>query len=283
MADKCVAKIYETTDYNRFRYIEGNRKVNHAKKIVQSIQAIGRLMKPVLINEKWEIIDGQGTVAACKFLNIPVYYVVQVGIGKKEVSYLNKNMTKWSVNDFVNYYGKGDDAIPAYQRLNTIVEQFPEFDKYIVIKAASEDGIGNASSKLISAGEYDGMDLEGMTRAINRLGELKRFLPIVKKKPYAKQALMAILFVIAIREKDPNVNLDQLYEGMEGYYTTCEKGTTMEYALRNVEYCYNYKRRTDNKYFFMRAYEDIVREKAMKNLKAHPENLKQNQKRKVKK
>ena len=62
MADKCVAKIYETTDYNRFRYIEGNRKVNHAKKIVQSIQAIGRLMKPVLINERWEIIDGQGTL-----------------------------------------------------------------------------------------------------------------------------------------------------------------------------------------------------------------------------
>ena len=43
MADKKVAIIYETDNYDKFKIVDGNRPIEHAKKIIESIKEIGML------------------------------------------------------------------------------------------------------------------------------------------------------------------------------------------------------------------------------------------------
>lgn len=68
MADKVIAKVYQTTNYDKFCFLEDNRAVKQSrvKKIKDSIDDVGYLYQPVLVNEQYQIIDGQGRFNACK-------------------------------------------------------------------------------------------------------------------------------------------------------------------------------------------------------------------------
>lgn len=58
MGDKKITTVYQSDDYSKFRLIDGNRPIDHAKKIIESIKEIGMLWQPILVNERFEIIDG---------------------------------------------------------------------------------------------------------------------------------------------------------------------------------------------------------------------------------
>ena len=81
--DRVIGHIYETTDYSKFKKLKGNRDPKTAKKIVNSINEVGYVLDPILINEKDEIIDGQNRFEAVMQLGLPVVYVKQDGIGKR--------------------------------------------------------------------------------------------------------------------------------------------------------------------------------------------------------
>lgn len=66
-------QIYKTKDYTSFRAIVSNREVNkaHVKKLAASIRKKNLLyIRPVIVNDRMEIIDGQHRVAACNINNI---------------------------------------------------------------------------------------------------------------------------------------------------------------------------------------------------------------------
>ena len=58
--EKHSNQVRTTTDYTRFKTLVGNRKPNdlHVKRLSNSFQK-RYLFSPILINEKWQIIDGQ--------------------------------------------------------------------------------------------------------------------------------------------------------------------------------------------------------------------------------
>ncbi len=266
MADKLVGKIFETKDYDRFKILEGNRPINHVKKLIVSIQSIGMLMRPVLVNEKFEIIDGQGTFSACKYLRLPVPYVIQPGLTIRECRFLNRYQTKWSVNDFINSYAVGNDSREVYRNLKVVMDQFPDINKKVVIKAATPTGISATNTTCLSDGAYEGMDLEGMNRAISRLIRLRPFANYLSKAPYKINWLSAIVFCLAIRDSNPAFSDEQLLEGIKAYYDTCPKASSLKQAIQNCDTCYNYKRRKENRFNIYRYYEDVTAQTNTNNL-----------------
>lgn len=115
-------KIEKTMDYSKFKFNIQNRAVTKArvKKIQASIESAGYIMKPILVNEKCEIIDGQGRFYACKNLGMPIYYVVQAGIGVEDCRALNTSQTNWSAMDYIQSYAKGGDE--NYSRLQSLID-----------------------------------------------------------------------------------------------------------------------------------------------------------------
>ena len=61
-----VANVYKTDDLRRFRMLLNNRQVTESrvKAIMKSIRDNGYLISPIITNEKFEIIDGQGRYTA---------------------------------------------------------------------------------------------------------------------------------------------------------------------------------------------------------------------------
>ena len=71
--DKEFGKILSTYEYDKFKKIKGNRKINFKNlgKIINSMSK-KQLVIPILVNEKFEVIDGQHRLQACIELGLPV-------------------------------------------------------------------------------------------------------------------------------------------------------------------------------------------------------------------
>ena len=78
--------VYETTDYEQFGKLKGNRNINEAQVIGirNSIEKIGYQPVPILVNERLEVIDGQHRLEAARTLGIPIYFIIQKGAGRGE-------------------------------------------------------------------------------------------------------------------------------------------------------------------------------------------------------
>lgn len=61
-------EIKVTNNYEMFKILAGNRGVSPArvKKIKKSIEDVGYITSPILVNEKMEVIDGQRQIASFK-------------------------------------------------------------------------------------------------------------------------------------------------------------------------------------------------------------------------
>lgn len=90
--DKQIASVYETYDYDKFHIMEkGNREIDHYKKIATQMNE-QFLFTVIIVNEKFEIIDGQNRFLASKELHKPIRYIIVEGYGVEQVRMYNMEL-----------------------------------------------------------------------------------------------------------------------------------------------------------------------------------------------
>lgn len=145
---------YVTTDYGDFKKLLGNREVTEERvsAIVKSIEKVGQMLSPILINEKNEVIDGQGRLKAFERLNLPVYYQIEKNAGIEECIAMNIKMKNWKTEDFIKSYA--DRGYKDYQLLLDLKEQYPyhSLNTIALIMAGTLDHSG--PEKKIKNGNY---------------------------------------------------------------------------------------------------------------------------------
>jgi len=97
-----------TRDYNLFKMVSENRDIKevHVKKLTESISENNLMsINPIIVNENFEIIDGQHRYLACKKLNVPIYYF-QSTLTHDDIAHLNSVSERWRSKDFLEYYSK---------------------------------------------------------------------------------------------------------------------------------------------------------------------------------
>lgn len=99
-------KVYTTTNYDMFNRLMGNRDVTSVKRIIESIQKIGYVDNPLIVNEKLEIIDGQNRLEAFRTLGYEVPFHIVEGIGIKEARQMNIGRGNWKPIDWVKSYAE---------------------------------------------------------------------------------------------------------------------------------------------------------------------------------
>ena len=105
--DTTVNTVMKTNDYSKFGTLEGNRQLNelHLKRLRSSVMTKNLLFaNPILVNEKFEIIDGQHRFTVCKDLGLPIYYLLVDSFGLEEVQTLNANGKNWKIEDYIDGY-----------------------------------------------------------------------------------------------------------------------------------------------------------------------------------
>jgi len=87
-------KIYETMQYEIFSFVDGNRELNSGKvnQLTAEIKKNGLLM-PIMVNNAYQIIDGQHRFHACKLAKVPVQYFVRANATVDTAANVNMDQT----------------------------------------------------------------------------------------------------------------------------------------------------------------------------------------------
>lgn len=95
----------ETKDYSLFKRLRGNREVlpGHVANLRKEFDKVGNItkIKPVIVNEDMEVIDGQHNLQACIDLEQPVFYTVIPGLRLGDAISMNIVQRRWSTDDYI--------------------------------------------------------------------------------------------------------------------------------------------------------------------------------------
>lgn len=99
---------FVTDELSKFKLIDGNRADAElrAKNISKSVEKVGYIPAPIIVNENMEIIDGQARFAYCKQTNSPITYLVINGLTVDDCIAMNASTTRWKLEDYVESYAQ---------------------------------------------------------------------------------------------------------------------------------------------------------------------------------
>lgn len=228
--------VYVTKDYSMFKRLVGNRDIPESRisKIVESIQTIGWVHNPIIVNEKMEVIDGQGRLTALQRLKMPVEYIIADGAGNKECIYMNMNMVNWKLPDFIKSYAEQGNE--NYQRLLGLMEKYAGGNLDIISTAVYR--VSKSKHRDIKQGILQ-LTEEQAKAAIPRLEYIKPILEKIdeKKLPGSIVTLMQTLIYYF---DYPEVDKERLAYSVEKYIYNSTPWVLNTDCEREVENAYNY-------------------------------------------
>ena len=122
-----VAQVMKTTNYGMFKWLPLNRTVTKqtTSPIADSIMYVstefkelgnnGYIPVPIIVNENYEIIDGQNRFTVLQSLGQPIYYLVIPGLTIDHVN-IFQNGKPWKEDDWLKLWkGKGKKDYEVYE------------------------------------------------------------------------------------------------------------------------------------------------------------------------
>lgn len=118
---KIINQVYATTNYEVFKYKPDNRDIGENAKLREEIKANGILV-PVMINEKYEVIDGQHRIEEGKKQGLEIPFIILEGAGKKEIISINTTSKQWMLMDYIKSYAS--EGIEEYETLLSLERSY---------------------------------------------------------------------------------------------------------------------------------------------------------------
>lgn len=237
MSEK-IAIVYRTNNYSKFRRLNGNRSVQQARvqKIIGSIKKVGYVMSPIIVNQSYEVIDGQGRLEALKQLGLPVDYIVVKDIGVNECIAMNLIQTNWALSDFIDSYAERG-AVP-YVYMQQLIKRFgKKFSLKVINNAVT--GKDEVSAKAIKNGELN-CDAHDYENAIEILNYLLDYREMIKRVDgHIEFYYMALAFCY----RDQAVNNARMLQNFTRLQANLYPVVNIFQALEVVEEIYNNRTR----------------------------------------
>lgn len=230
MATKEAGKVWMTDDLNQFELIDENRKdmKDRAKKIEKSVQTVGYIPAPIIVNEKMEIIDGQARWYYCKKKGLPIAYMVIEGLNIDTCIAMNISTTNWTIRDYIRSYA--NRGFPSYVLIDRFIEKSP-YSLNPSLWALTKNEVNNTSKK-IKDGTID-VTKEDFERGTELLKFWAKFDDIeTNRRPEFLEALGYCYF---IKEVD-NDRLDKKVHQFSREWTAVSNITD---AIRALDRVYN--------------------------------------------
>lgn len=237
-----TGNTYRTSDYSIFKRLEGNRAVlaSRVSKILNSINAAGYIFNPIVVNELYQIIDGQGRFEALKSLGLPIDFVISEGAGLLECVALNSSGTIWTMADYVDSYC--ELKRPDYLRLKQILLSHPMLQDRIIINIVN--GTASTPSSYIKNGEFK-VSAEQAITASEDLSLIEKIYPALKKAPGGPGYYpYAVAFARHCNADEERLLLTMLRAELDS-------APTVRKALDNVSDIYNWKLRDQTKRIYL--------------------------------
>lgn len=252
--DKQIAKVYATDNLDQFKTLQSNRELRgRVKKVKASIEKYGWINSPIVVNEKYQVVDGQARLQACKELGCGLTYTIIPGLDVYDCRILNSVQTDWNYQDYIFSYA--DQGIQDYRYLQQIVAKMKnEWGSY------SLDVLGQMMGR--SSGKADikdgtaKMTMEQYNEACKHISYVADFIPIMKSLKVGGETMTAALYFAS--RMMPEYAKERLLTAVttRGKYVFTSKPGRIVDAIQCIDEVYNYNRKKEYRFSLMRVYED---------------------------
>jgi hypothetical protein len=235
-SDKQIAGCYQTRDYTKFKSLVNNRDIdnNHVRKLKKSMELNGwNKGSLVIVNERYEIIDGQHRFTAAQQVGVPISYSVIRGLTEKDIQLLNQEQKNWNKNDFVNYWaGKGN---PNYMAVKQFAAKNPKLKITQHLMLLMNEPHAHPETSSFNMGQFQIADV---TKAQYVADALEKIEPLFPKGCYQSKFVAAMIKVLLKKSKifKLNVFLTKLEKNRNLLYPC----TTADAYISRFQEIYNY-------------------------------------------
>lgn len=192
--------VQETKDYDVFQHYDCNRNLHEGnlKKLKKSISENNLLKsRPILIDEKFRVIDGKHRLEVARRMGIPIWYQVHQNAIPEDIILLNNAVKSWNISDYLNFYSKNN--YPHYVELNKFIDK-NKFDVNIalhLLNGAKDTGF----YKEFKNGLYIFPDSNQYIQVVLRKNMIEDTIEFIKKKTSGnKTYLDRVTFYCALVE-----------------------------------------------------------------------------------
>ena len=227
-------QVQTTTNYAMFKPVHGNRTKNqlHIKQLTKSMKE-KLLFTVIIVNEKFEIIDGQHRFAVISDLKLPLYYVVMEGYGLNEVHILNQNAKVWRYEDYLQGYC--DLGLPHYIKYNEFRNKYNigYTETYALLTGSHSNS--QIMREIFFSGNFKVIDLNGAINTADKLNFLLNYYAGAKRRCFVYSIIKLL--------KNANFNFEDFIKKLQLQPTSLVDCVTVDSYVELIENIYNYKRR----------------------------------------
>lgn len=224
--------IQETENYDIFKRLPGNRAVHEGlvQQLMESFSEKPQLMiaRPILVNEKMQIVDGQHRKTAAERLGKRIYYMVVPGLTTTDARLLNALQKNWTLMDYAQSFA--EEGRPDYLRFMELRKEFPippaVMLEYTTASGTRHDAVRHA----FRIGNYEPQDEDITMSFLNDLRSFQPYLASWYDNGFAKAALRLFKMV--------DYDHDRMLKKLETYGPLIHRGAAADY-LRDMEVIYN--------------------------------------------
>jgi len=254
--EKAKVDVYTTKEYGQFKKLLGNRDVTPKRinKIIKSINAVGYVTNPIIVNKKMEIIDGQGRFEALKELGLPIQYIVVDNVGIEACLNMNIYQEKWKLLDYVNSYKERGNE--NYRKLQLLLDTYPLFSLQVVGTALYNNGkipgenIKNGSL-VITEEDYN--------RAVESLNYI---CPLIQYAKRTNGKLEPFFQAVIYCSRMKNVDRERLIQKLQENIGIMNNWGDIATAIQSIEEVYNKGLGQKNIVFMYTEYRKMIFNKA---------------------
>jgi len=225
-------QVHTTTDYFLFKPIEGNRNKNllHINRLKKSM-AETYLFTVIIVNEKYEIIDGQHRFDVIQELNLPLNYIVCNGYGLNEVHILNQNSKTWTSDDYLDGYCKL--GYKDYLKYKEFKELYG-IGHYECMWLLNGSQLSNPT-QVFFTGDFKIKNYNEACKIIEKIMLVEPYYEEWKRRSF----ILAMLQLF----KNPNFELTEFLQKLKLQPTALSNCSTTNQYVSLIEEIYNYRRR----------------------------------------
>ena len=235
--------IQNTNNYSLFKFINGNRDVNplHIKRLKDSFLE-KPLLSLIIVNERYQIIDGQHRFLVQRELALPINYVVVYGYGISEVQILNVNSSDWKKKDFLGGYIK--KGIYDYIEFERFQKTYPSLNFTTIVKLLS--GLRSNGSTRLDGYKSISQSFEKGDFKIKDLAEShRRAAMILEFQPYyAKFNDNSFIVTLMYLFEHPNYKHEEMMKKLRLQPTSIKPCKNQKQYIELLEEIYNYHRQS---------------------------------------
>ena len=227
--------INYSSDYSMFKFLDQNRETmdRHIADLAASIKESGQI-HAIVVNDKFEIIDGQNRFKACKLLGIPVMYIQNKTASIKDVILMNNTQVGWKMRDYLRCFSnKKHDNYAEYVDVNDFMEEYKlnfSITLYLLSDARSD--------------EYGRVAFKKGTFKVKNMAKAKKMANVlVKIKAFAPDLVLIMRFCMAyfkLSELD-RFDVDTSISQLKKYRRKIDGAISYEDYLQRIKETYNFR------------------------------------------